>query len=95
MKRKWILTILLILLALLISAATLQASGYALDWWTVDAGGGVSQDAAGRYSLNGTIGQPDAAETSQGSGFTLQGGFWSGGGTLKFINRLPMVLKQP
>lgn len=46
---------------------------YAIDWSTVDGGGGTS--TGGVYSVSGTIGQPDAGTLSGGS-FTLQGGFW-------------------
>lgn len=61
--------------------AALQAApespnaSYAIPWWTVDGGGGVSQ--GGPYSLSGTIGQPDV-DTSSGGSYTLEGGFWSG-----------------
>jgi hypothetical protein len=47
---------------------------YAIDWFTMDGGGG--QSSGGVYTLNGTIGQPDAATSSSGS-YTLEGGFWS------------------
>ena len=49
-------------------------SSYTLDWWTVD-GGGQSGLAASGYTLEGTIGQPDAA-LWQGDTYTLSGGFW-------------------
>jgi hypothetical protein len=52
----------------------LQAQ-YAIDWSTIDAGGGTS--AGGPYVLGGTIGQPDAGSMSGGT-VTLQGGFWPG-----------------
>ncbi|NIW48919.1 MAG: hypothetical protein GWN30_30395 [Gammaproteobacteria bacterium] len=42
---------------------------------TIDGGGGRS--SGGPYTLNGTIGQPDAAYSS-GSNFELLGGFWPG-----------------
>lgn len=47
---------------------------YQVNWFTIDGGGG--QSSGGAYTLNGTIGQPDAA-TSSGGAYTLQGGFWS------------------
>ena len=46
---------------------------YALDWWTVDGGGGTS--TGGVYAVSGTLGQPDAGLMSGGN-FTLVGGFW-------------------
>lgn len=46
-----------------------------IDWYTIDGGGGTS--AGGSFTLNGTIGQPDAGVMSGGS-FTLSGGFWVG-----------------
>lgn len=48
---------------------------YAIDWYTIDGGGGTS--SGGGYTLSGTIGQPDAG-TLSGGNFTLQGGFWPG-----------------
>ncbi|MBK9138951.1 MAG: hypothetical protein IPM17_09350 [Verrucomicrobia bacterium] len=53
-------------------AATAQ---FALDWWTVDGGGGTS--TGGVYSVTGTIGQLDAGPVVSGGPFTLIGGFWS------------------
>jgi len=46
---------------------------YAIDWFTLDGGGGAS--SGGRFTLTGTIGQPDTG-TLSGSNYTLQGGFW-------------------
>ena len=60
-----------LLVALAVFAA--DAQDYAIDWWTVDGGGGTS--TGGVYSVSGTIGQPEAAEMSGGA-FTLVGGFW-------------------
>ena len=57
-------------LALGVSA---RAQNYALDWHTIDGGGGTS--TGGAYSLAGTIGQPDAG-TMSGGAFSLVGGFW-------------------
>jgi hypothetical protein len=49
---------------------------YSIDWYTIDGGGGTS--AGGPYTLTGTIGQPDAAD-SQGYIFIVLGGFWPDG----------------
>lgn len=46
---------------------------FAVDWSTVDGGGGSS--TGGVFSVTGTIGQPDAG-TMSGGNFTLHGGFW-------------------
>ena len=49
---------------------------YAVDWHTVDGGGGTS--TGGVYAVSGTIGQPDASLTTLAGGpYTLNGGFWS------------------
>ncbi len=50
---------------------------YASDWFTIDGGGGPS--SGGSYTLNGTIGQPDAnLLTLTGGSYTLEGGFLPG-----------------
>lgn len=64
----------LLLMILLFGAATNGISQYALDWFTLDHGGGRS--SGGAYTISGTIGQPDAFASSGGS-YTLHGGFWS------------------
>jgi hypothetical protein len=46
---------------------------FAIDWFTIDGGGGTS--TGGVYSVSGTIGQPDAGHMGGGN-FTLDGGFW-------------------
>jgi hypothetical protein len=59
---------------LLTSALCLRGWGqYAIDWFTVDGGGGTS--TGGVYTVSGTVGQPDAG-TMNGGGYTLAGGFW-------------------
>jgi hypothetical protein len=58
---------------LILTAHTLDAQTYSIDWSTVDGGGGTS--TGGVYSVSGTIGQPDAGAMSGGN-YTLQGGFW-------------------
>jgi len=61
------------LFLLLAAACSVQAQSYAIDWQTIDGGGGTS--TGGVYSVSGIIGQPDAGAMSGGN-FTLQGGFW-------------------
>lgn len=53
-----------------------QADDYSITWWTIDSGGGSS--SGGGYTLNGTVGQPDAGPQLSGGRYTLQGGFWTG-----------------
>ena len=65
----------LLLLAALRFSARLAFGQFALDWSTMDGGGGSS--TGGVYSVSGTIGQPDTG-TMIGGNFTLQGGFWAG-----------------
>ncbi|MBE0543590.1 MAG: hypothetical protein IH623_19770 [Verrucomicrobia bacterium] len=67
---------LLLPLCLLISTLCFLLSAFAqfaIDWHTIDGGGGTS--TGGVYSVTGTIGQPDAGAMSGGN-YTLQGGFW-------------------
>ena len=67
----------LIVLIISLSGIALTAGGYDLSWWTVDGGGGTS--SGNGYTLNGTLGQPDAGTVATGGGYTLAGGFWHGG----------------
>jgi hypothetical protein len=62
------------MLAVLFTAFTAAAQNYAINWFTIDGGGGEA--GGGGYSLRGTIGQPDAGAMS-GSGFSIAGGFWT------------------
>jgi len=48
---------------------------YAIDWHTIDGGGGTSTN--GQYSLSGTIGQPDAGRPMTNGQYSLTGGFWA------------------
>ena len=93
MKRKWILSLLLLIIGIavlgIVSASAL--AGYTLDWWTVDGGGDTS--TGGSYSLGGTIGQPDAG-TSMGGTYALSGGFWGGGAAaIEYNLFLPLILR--
>ena len=93
MKRKWILSLQLLVIAIaLLSVVSASAlASYGLDWWTVDGGGGTSS-TGGSYSLDGTIGQPDAG-TSTGGGYALAGGFWGGGAASANSLFLPLILR--
>src|SRR5258708_15100322 len=53
------------------SLATAQE--YAIDWFTIDGGGGTS--TGGVYAVSGTIGQPDAG-LMRGGSYSLAGGLW-------------------
>lgn len=62
---------------LMIANAPAQSGGpYALEWSTIDGGGGTSR--GGAYVLSGTMGQPDAGYSAGGQ-YELFGGFWAGG----------------
>ena len=64
-------------IALATAAAPGPEGGFDLSWNTTDGGGGASSN--GGFELEGTIGQPDAAQLIMtGGSFELQGGFWSG-----------------
>jgi hypothetical protein len=56
-------------------ATAASAQNYSIDWFTIDGGGGTS--TGGVYTVNGTIGQPDASGPLTGGGYSLTGGFWS------------------
>lgn len=64
----------LVLTALLACVPLLVAAqNFAVNWWTIDGGGGAS--TGGVYTVSGTIGQPDAGKLSRNR-FTVDGGFW-------------------
>jgi hypothetical protein len=67
------LGIALMLATLAFGSLTTRGQNYAIDWFTVDGGGGTS--TGGVYSVSGTIGQPDAGRMSGGN-YTIDGGFW-------------------
>jgi hypothetical protein len=87
------LTLFVILFALLVITVSLAVAqsggGYDLTWSTIDGGGGTTSD--GGYTLDGTIGQPDA-EAMSGGGYSLVGGFW-GGALTQYRAYLPLMLK--
>ena len=64
------------IMVLTLIAAVASGQNYAINWFTIDGGGGNSSD--GQYTLRGTIGQPDAGIMSA-TGFSISGGFWSNG----------------
>ena len=66
----------LLTMVITLIAATVSGQNYAINWFTIDGGGGAS--SGGQYTLRGTIGQPDAGIMSA-TGFSISGGFWSDG----------------
>jgi hypothetical protein len=62
---------------------------YTIEWCTIDGGGGSIGN--GTYTMNGTIGQPDAALSSDGS-YLLVGGYWEGI-TAQHRIYLPLIIK--
>lgn len=85
--------LLVALACLLVVSAVLAATSddYDLSWCTVD-GGGQTFSSDGRYSLGGTIGQPDAG-ILEGGDYTLVGGFW-GGAKVEYRICLPLALRN-
>jgi hypothetical protein len=82
-----LILILLLLLATAIALAQASTPGLAVDWWTVDGGGGIS--SGGPFSLHGSIGQADGG-TLSGGVFSLQGGFW---GAADYSVYLPLITR--
>jgi len=92
MSRKSISLALALLVTLFVAAGTLAAAQmdeYSIERWTSDNGGGVS--AADRYSLVGTIGQPDASTIMTGDIYGLTGGYW--GPVNAHVIFLPLILR--
>jgi hypothetical protein len=71
-SRIWRCGAMLLACGALLSTARAQ---YAIDWHTIDGGGGTS--TGGVYSVSGTIGQPDAGSTMSGGVYSVTGGFWA------------------
>jgi hypothetical protein len=72
---KFILTSFSACLFLALSASSLRAQNYSIDWYKIAGGGGASSN--GQYSVSGTIGQHDAGGPMTGGNYSLTGGFWS------------------
>lgn len=64
-----------VLTFLALHAVAAHAQNFAIDWYTIDGGGGTS--SGGDLVLSGTIGQADAGVTMTNGSFALTGGFWS------------------
>ena len=65
----------LLIIPLLLVAATIHAQSYSIGWYKIAGGGGTS--SGGAYQVSGTIGQPDASGSMTGGSFSVIGGFWS------------------
>lgn len=95
MKQKRLTLLALGLVTLLATVGFLDAAPtqYAMDWWTVDGGGGTS--GGGTYSLGGTVGQSDAGSALEGGTYRLAGGYWYGAGPeLWYELYLPSVIRN-
>src|SRR5689334_20901446 len=62
-------------LSLALSANSVCAQSYSIDWYKISGGGGTSSN--GQYVVSGTIGQHDAGGPMVGGNYSLTGGFWS------------------
>lgn len=67
-------------------------NGYDLTWNTIDNGGGTIGNSD--YTLDGTIGQPDAGAPISNGGYTLTGGFWADVSIAQYRLYLPVVLRS-
>ena len=69
----------IVLVAVLVAVAgstVAHADGdYEITWHTVD-GGGATFSTGDGFTLDSTVGQPDASTPHTGDGYTLVGGFW-------------------
>jgi hypothetical protein len=70
-------------LLFLAPAIIAHAQNYSIDWFTIDGGGGTS--TGGVYSVNGTLGQPDAGGPLTNGQYSVTGGFWA----------LPIAVQSP
>jgi hypothetical protein len=62
-------------LSMVALCASARAQSFTIDWFTIDGGGGTS--TGGVYSVNGTIGQPDAGGPMTNGQYSVPGGFWA------------------
>ena len=93
MTRKIILYISLtaVMLVLATSLAIAQTGGgFDLSWHTIDSGGGSGSGSS--FTLNGTVGQPDAGRMT-GGGYSLSGGFWPAGAA-SYTIYLPLSIRE-
>ena len=67
-----------------------RAQTYAIDWWTVDGGGGTISGA--QFILSFTVGQPDAG-AAVGGQYALTSGFWAIASTA--VQPTPLPTRTP
>ena len=85
MKKKYLLTLLFLIVTDHSIYAQSAGGEFNLSKITIDSGGGKTNGA--EYQLIGTIAQPDAVnQLSSGGEFVLNGGFWSWANTSIFKN---------
>ena len=95
MKRLPVVFLIVIALLVLASLALALPDEFQLSRHRIAGGGGVSGDE-GRYFLSGTIGQPEAGQSTDGARFALRSGYWSGPSSASAMNELylPVVLSS-
>ncbi len=76
LKRAIIIGVLLLGLLAVSWSVLAQTGDFDLPWFSVDGGGGTS--SGGDFTLDATIGQPDASNALKGGDFALRGGFQAG-----------------
>ena len=82
-----------LLLCVAFQALAQSGGGYDLSWSAV-AGGGGTLSTGGTYSVDGTVGQPEAG-LLKGGDFTVGGGFLPGGEVAsEYWIYLPLVVRQ-
>jgi len=69
-----VLTMRFCFVAALMLFSFVAVAQYAINWHTIDSGGGTS--TGGAYSVSGTIGQPDAGGPMTNGQYSVTGGFW-------------------
>jgi len=57
-----------------VACTALADDPFDLSWFSIDGGGGSSTN--GIFTINGTIGQPDAGRSTAPPFFSLMGGYW-------------------
>lgn len=91
LKRTIVLIAVVAAMLVLASAALAQSGGtFNLTWNTIDGGGGRVTSAS--YSMEGSIGQPDAGQIASGS-YSLMSGFQIQTAAASYDVYLPVILK--
>ena len=87
--------LLILIGALGLGGSSLAAATPTIERYVFGSAGGELKDDGNLYVLNGTLGEPIAADFVQGSSHGLSSGYWAGGA---IVNRggivyLPLVVK--